>query len=745
MSDESNKASSTEGNLDITRIGNEDPDALANAIEKFYKMDSTVKVRLGYSWERNHRFIDGDQWIVFDGDRDAGGMWRRISVNKANEYIPRPVTNYLFDAYQTLKSYVVKNKPRSTVRPNTQTFTDKSAAKVAELVLETNWERLNEQANYEYAAACLLIYGTVFKKSYWDVTNFAGLAKVPRKEMQPITDPNTGMVTGEKEVDAVDPLTGEPLFDEIPLGDINTDVVEPYRIALDPLTTDLHKARWIMEYSIQSLDWIMETYGREGDGYTGRIEEVKEEKQLSGSMRRFYQLKNSSGVRGNVGPEASTAAAGDAPLTNSAIVKEYYERPSARFPKGRLVVVANGICLYAGENPCTGPEQLDWHPYSECRWEIVPGRFWGKSPMDAACEIQKHINSIDSTIILTRKTMAVPQKLIPIGAGIAPGSWTGRPGQQIEYRETGGARPETIPGIGVDSSVFQERAQRVEDLKNVMGAIDILKGDRPPGVNAASALSLLYEVGTGKLFPILDRWKKFVENDQKKQLKKVAHYYKEPREDFIAVLKSKNSELSDEMINRFIGSDLRDNCNVIVEAGSNIPKLLAAQQSRLMEMAQVGTLNLELPSNRMEFNRQMGITGFDNDVGPDIKRAEWENDLLDAIRFNPDNRQMVIVFDSDMHDVHIESHTRRMKEPSFFDLPSDVQQAYMQHISEHEQMKADKEQAASVAAMAAGQPAPESQAPGNAPTQLAGRGRGAVPEARQALVQDALVPGQLGN
>lgn len=736
---EQSTSKNTEGNLDITQIPNEDVEALANAIEAFYKQDTTVKIRLSYAWDRNHRYLDGDQWIVFDGDRDSGGQWRRLNVSKANEYIPRPVTNYIYDVYQTLKSYLIKNKPRSSIRPNTQAFRDKSAAKVGELVLEANWERLNEQANYEYAAACLICYGTVFKKSYWDTTS-ATMARVPKTEVQPQVDPNTGEVIGQNEVPALDPETGEQLFEEIPLGDVNSDVVEPYRIALDPLATDMHKARWIMEYSIHSLNWIKETYGREGDGYTGKVDEVKEETQLSGSMRRFYQLKNSSGVRGAIPLESGQGGSGYAPLTNSAVVKEYYEAPSLTNPKGRMVVIANGVTLYAGPSPYEGPELLDWHPYSECRWELVPGRFWGKSPLDSACEIQKHINSIDSTIILTRKTMAVPQKLVPAGSGIADGTWTGRPGQQVHYRESGGAKPEVIPGVGVDAMVFQERAQRVDDMKQVTGAMDILKGDRPPGVNAASALSLLYEVGTGKIFPTLDRWKRFVECDQKKQLKLTARKYKEPRPDFIQLLKSKNTELSEETIGKFIGSDLYDNCNVIVEAGSNIPKLQAAQQARLQEAAQTGTLNLELPANRMEYNRQMGIAGFDNDVGPDVKRAEWENDLMDNIKLSPDNKPIRLEVDEDT--VHMEIHARRMKEPSFIEAPPEVQQAYTAHYQEHMDAKSQKDQAMAMEAMANGQPA-QPDAGGNAPQKLAGRGKGAPQPARNALMQDIKVPGQV--
>ena len=734
---ESTKTNTQMGMLDITTVGNEDADKLASLIETFYKNDSSVKSRLAYNWDRNQRFLDGDQWLVFEGNRDTGGVWNRLSVSKANEYIPRPVTNYIWDGYQTLKSYLLKNKPRSTVRPNSQTFKDKSAAKIANLCLEANWERLQEQANYEYAASVMVTYGTVFKKDYWD-TSSANMVRVPRTEIQPQVDPNTGDIIGEHEVPSVDPMTGDPLFDEIPLGDVNTDIVEPQRIAMDPLATDMHKLRWIMEYSIQSLDWIRETFAKEGDGYTGRVDEVKEETQLSGSMKNFYQMKNSSGVKSGSALEGTSNAGAGAPLTNSAVVKEYYERPSQKHPKGRMVVVANGITLFAGDSPYSGVEQGDWHPYSECRWEIVPGRFWGKSPLDVACEIQKRVNSIDSVIVLTRKTMAVPQKLIPVGSGIAPGVWTGRPGQQVEYRPTGGSIPSIVPASGVDGSVFTERAQAVEDIKNTMGAIDILKGDRPQGVNAASALSLLYEIGTGKLFPVLERWKRFVENSQKKQLKIISRYYKEPRPDYIRLLKSKNSELSDETISHFIGTELLDNCNVIVEAGSNIPKLLAAQQSRLMEAAQVGVLNLESPSNRMEFNEQMGIVGFDNDIEPDVKRQEWENDLLDNVELSPDNQPIVLDVDDD--DVHMEILARRMKEPSFMEASAAVQQAYMKHYADHQDSKSRKEEAAAVAAMASGQP-PGPQGSANDPQNIKGHGKGVPTQVSKALAADAIVPG----
>jgi hypothetical protein len=392
--------SSSNNNLDLSKVATEDHDALAAKIDSFYSSDSATKSQLSYHWDRNHMMLDGKQWLQFEENGATGGMWSKVKVSKANQYIPRPVTNYIYDIYQTLKSYLIKDKPRSKVFPNdTLNYKDKLSAQIATLVCEANYARLKEDYNYETAAANLITYGTVFKKSYWDTSSLS-LVKVPKMRPVPVTDPNTGMpvvdpVSGEAsmtEIQDVDPATGDPLFDELPLGDLNTCIVEPQRMSLDPLAMHLHEAKWIMEYSIQPIEWIKETYAREGEGYTGLAEEVEADTDLNSSMRRWFQLRTTSGTKTGSGGVSSGGSAEDM-VENSAVVKEYYERPSAANPKGRLVVVAGKKTVFAGPSPYEGTEPGDWHPYSECRWELVPGRFWGKSPLDDAVEIQKQINS----------------------------------------------------------------------------------------------------------------------------------------------------------------------------------------------------------------------------------------------------------------------------------------------------------------------------------------------------------------
>lgn len=682
--------SDSNNNLDLSEIDSSDLDQLAGKINTFYKQDATNKAQLAYHWERNQMMLDGNQWIVYEGDSATGGLWKRLKVSTSNEYVPRPVTNYMFDTYQTLKGYLIKDKPRSKVYPNTQVHQDKTAAMIGTLCLEGNWARLKEDYNYEIAAANLVTYGTVFKKDFWD-TSSTNMVTVPKMVTVPITDPNTGQQMGESEQQDFDPITKEPLTEQLPIGDVATAIIEPFRITLDPLAMNLFDARWILEYSIQSLDTIKEAYDKQEPGYTGLAAEVEEESDLNGSMRRWFQLRNSVGVRELGNRNLSRSGGSDVMVENCAVVKEYYERPSRQYPAGRLIVVANDKVVYSDDSPYNGPEQGDWHPYSECRWEIVPGRFFGKGPLDDASEIQKRINSIDSVVILNRKTMAVPQRLIPMNAGITPGQWTGRPGAEIFYRPDAGAVPTIIPGTDVGQSVFTERAQNVSDLKSISGAQSILSGDRPPGVDSASGINLLYEIGTGKLYPVLARWKMFVESSQKKQLRLIGQKYKEPRPDFIRMLKSRNKDLNEYDINQFIGADLYDNFNVVVEAGSNIPKLQAAKQALLTELAQMGLLNLQDPSNRSQFQKDMGIQGYDADIEPDQKRAEWENDLIDNLTASPDTKPVVLAIDN--HQIHLGIHQNRMKSPTFMSLPFTIQQAYMAHIQQHEQMQAQAQQA----------------------------------------------------
>jgi hypothetical protein len=168
-----------------------------------------------------------------------------------------------------------------------------------------------------------------------------------------------------------------------------------------------------------------------------------------------------------------------------------------------------------------------------------------------------------------------------------------------------------------------------------------------------------------------------------------------------------------------LGTDLNDNCNVKIEAGSNIPKLQSAEKALLLQLAQIGTLNLEDPVNKLEFNKRMGVVGFDNEAGPDSRRAEWENDIMNDAARTPDRRPVML--NDDQHAIHVDVHTRRMKEPSFLDAPQEVQDAYMAHVEEHKQAENQLKLMEAQEASLTGQP-PQPKDDGKRPPQGAGKG-----------------------
>jgi hypothetical protein len=166
----------------------------------------------------------------------------------------------------------------------------------------------------------------------------------------------------------------------------------------------------------------------------------------------------------------------------------------------------------------------------------------------------------------------------------------------------------------------------------------------------------------------------------------------------------------------------------------------AAEAAKLMELAPMGILNLEDPANKKQFLDKLDVLGFTGSYGKDVNRAEWENDMLDNLASDPSGMQP-IVLDVDNHDVHIAVHGDREKEPSFLELPAEVQTAYAQHRMQHEQLKAQAEMMQMQQAMMTGQP-PQPQANPMMGQESIRKGSGIPAKAKNALNPDLMAFGQ---
>lgn len=715
--------------IDLRDTENSELDKLASDIETYYKQDHADKLLRAYTWDEAIRFYDGDQHIEYNVSTNS---FQQVTITRNNDFIPRPITNYILPTVKTVVSQLTKQKPEASVRPNSQDPKDIAAAKVSDLILDVKYEELREEEKQQEKAYWGVITGTVFKKIFWNETTNK-ILKLPKYETvqepaidelgQPIVDPLTGQAKLEpKTRQALDPKTQEPLFDEFPVGDVDTCLLPPFNIAMPLNTRSPQEMDWIMEYSVQKIDWIKEQYDKTGDGYTGLAKDVTEEKDLSVILQLEYRLRTLTGRRS--GGHYATGSAGYIDIKNAAVLKEVYCKPTKKYPKGRMIIVANGKTLFAGDSPyyVEGFED-SWHPYVEWRFEIVPGRAWGKGLVDELVPIQRRINAIDAMLILNRKTMAIPQWLIPDGSGVPNGYINGRSGLLITYRPVGanGAKPEKVQATPLPQQVIQEREQCVEEIKKLGMTFDVLEGQNPQGVKTAYQLEQLQENALATFGATFQRWEKSFEREQIKILLLIAKKYKEPREEFNRKLKSLNKDITDIDLEMFIGEDLQDNVDVRVETGSSIPRSKAGENALLREMIQNGLVNVQSPVDRKELMDKLGVKGLDSQTSPDIKRAQWENAIIENGNYedlivlpsqpipqqpqidpmtgqpavNPLTGQPVMAgggmtppstvleLDDDM--THIIIHSARMKDPN---VTAEIRQKYLQHIEEHLQHQA---------------------------------------------------------
>jgi hypothetical protein len=458
---------------------------------------------------------------------------------------------------------------------------------------------------------------------------------------------------------------GEPIVDQIPEGEIESRVRMLMNFYWDPKHTKLKDARWCGEACYADLDWIDENFPDLGP-------HVAAEEGID--QLNFYE----SSLLALVGPSIQGTAHYGATqfFTHGAVLRKYQEKPSKKYPNGLFAVVCNGILLHSGPLPITDEHGVvtgDFN-YTEFRYDVVPGRFAGRTPAEDMVPLQKRVNGIDAQIILNRKTMLSPWILAPKGSGLDPARQHMRPGATVLYNFVGvGAAPQVVPGTPLPSQIMDERQQAIQSMDQLaQDAASAVQQQAPAGTRSGIAMNFAKEAREEVTIPRLRRWGRWITERDRKKLLLAQRYYREPR--IVKVLGVGNEYQAQE----FQGSDLRGNTDVSIDPGTLIWRSQSARQQAIMDALEAGLIKPDSPLTQQKLLEQLGIEGFDTEVGPDQRRAKKENATMD-------DGQPVQITPVDDHDVHLSEHTARMKDPGFDSLPTGAQQQYQQHVQAHQQ------------------------------------------------------------
>jgi len=589
--------------------------------------DRTVYER---EWWRKLMYVLGRQWIYYDRKR---GQWQDKRLTK---WTPKPVTNIVAETVDTVRSVFSAVQLSISARPNGQDPRNVATAELAdELEPCVQQEHAMKEVTWE-SDFWLSSLHSVFWHVWWDKrADSNGTLLVPHEQCQacqqtfPPEDvaagvcPSCGSPMLQK---AVDPK-GNPIGTESRIGKGCTDVLSPLEVLVPPTYAWFSQIPGLIRQRWRTRRWWEEHYPElaKGLAFSGSPEDK--------SLQMFRSLATQTDVSGS--PLTFSGGGGDAgPGSEGLPEYELWYKPCDKYPDGLFMRVAGDsnprIVRDPGEStpgplPYSDNQGRRIFPWLYQRFNRFGGRFWGRGPLDLILQKQDAINQLDAIMQLIVQRVGNPIWLKPKGAEVT--SFTGEPGLVVEWNPLaagGAAKPERIPGENIPASLPVMRAQLFSDVERLTGTYDIMRGQKPAGVEAFSALQLLVERSQSRFGGALSERGECYRQWYSLALELERQYG--PQERTWSIM-GPNRRWS---IKHFQNADLQGAVDIVVEDGSQMPKTNLGKRAAIEQANQLGMIDPKDPDQRYAIFRDFGITHLLPALDQSVKSALQEQDGLET-------------------------------------------------------------------------------------------------------------------
>jgi len=376
-------------------------------------------------------------------------------------------------------------------------------------------------------------------------------------------------------------------------------------------------------------------------------------------------------------------------------------------PKGGMyTIIGDQIVQMVEGNPYMHQQ------YPFIKFEHIPtGRFYADSIILDLIPIQREYNRTRGQMIEAKNRMAHPQLLAAEGS-IDASKINTEPGQVIMYK-LGFPAPTPLPLQNLPTYVVQEADRLLMDFEDLSGQHQVSKGQVPPGVTAATAISFLQEQDESMLSTTFGSIEEGFEKIGYQTLCYVKQYWDTPR---IVKVVGRDHQFN---VITFQGSDLRDNTDIRVEAGSALPTSKSAKQALLMDLMGQGFIP---PEKGLELMEVGGVQRLYEEIQIDSAQATRENMKMSAVTdemmqqylmtfigpmdpatgapslVDPNTGQPLVdpatgmpmppplivpVNSYDNHQIHIQVHNNFRKTQEFENFPERVKALFEEHVNQH--------------------------------------------------------------
>ncbi|MBU0598814.1 hypothetical protein KKF61_07580 [Patescibacteria group bacterium] len=601
-------------------------DTILQRKDNIYRNHS-VRSKLHPQWHDALSFFEGQQWRK---QKFESGRWRFKDMTTENVYRKMTI-NRIEKIITTFVAHFMKELPSFRGSPNSNTPDDLAAAELSTNILTSEYAPNLEGVLEEYFY-WKYITGTGIRGLFWDPTASAQM-RLPQYDM-------AGQETGH-------------LLSTIPeIGKLYQKAINPFNF----FPVGAGKVEDCTEILYVESVPISEIEGRFNFKPTA---ETVDTAASSGRFKRDYEEF-----------EFET-------FEDRAKVFQYWRKVSKEFKNGLYSVMIGDKILEYKDNRYVKYS----HPYpffKSCSVPI-PGRFFGKSPVELMRKPQIAYNYVFSIILQTLEKMGKTHWwAVKGGAGIEEDPKDRKIGQISYYQPDPGGRggpPSPAPIPPIPHYFFQIIDYLDKSFEDISGFHEVKSARLPTGANNPSGVmvNLLLEQDETRLAPAIKDYLYSLRKEGKLYLEMVQDLYEERR-----VLKIVGQE-KEPLIQDFKGADLKGNTDVIVELAPIMSDSRAAWEQTLREGVQMGLVDplTYLQKMKLENPRQL------------------ENILSEqrlAIRENTEMRhgteRPVLPFHKD--EIHIPIHEELMKTRSFEALPGQSQELVGKHYQEHMQQQAQK-------------------------------------------------------
>ncbi len=602
-------------------------------------------------WLLNANFVAGHQYC--DINPNAGEVQ---DIERENDTEERGVYNRIAPIYDTRMANLRNVRYAMTVRPATAEDDDIEKADISTDLLrytqrKMNWEDLKSRI-YDWSELC----GTAFVLSWWN----------PEKGENVMSDDGT----------CVCDENGKPIKE----GDLDCGLLTPYEVFPESVYKEtVEEQRSIIVDQVFHVDEIYERYGLRVDG---------------GDCEKYIITPVSgAGGYGLSTFQSTVMATKTTRVHDSENVITYYEKPTKKYPHGRLAVIIADKLVHYGEMP------YDRIPIIAVKCKTVAGQFFGKSYVQDLIPLQRAYNGCKNALHSYIKAAAGEALLVPEGTvddidelvynGIAPN-------QVIPIKGDMGNKPSFLTRNGIPGEIISEMNQLVADMEYTAGISQLMiYGSAPSGVSSGKGIQQLREIDNVRLSLTAENLREAV-----RQLAILwLHIYKK----FVNSYRVAN----------IVG--VNQSGRLLIWTGDEI-------NSDDVIFDSVNELVLSEEQQRQNFLQalQMGLFADDQGVTP----REYREKAVEMMRLAPYSQMMTLndhqkanaqrendylqagvipeIYEYDDDAIHVTEHTRfalQYKFKRFRSRSPELCAAFDRHIKDHENRIAQREKQNQIAAM----------------------------------------------